>query len=137
MSGTASVHACGDSTGAPGAAFYIEVGEHGRVTTLRLIGSLNLYTAPSFAKRVEEALSHDAWSLVISLAGVEQVDEDGLGALLRALRRVQQGHGTMLLCDVPDPVRKAITARGLGIVLHVFLSEALAVSFLTSWRSTP
>jgi anti-anti-sigma factor len=120
------------------ADFYVEVGEPGagQVMTLRLIGTLNVYSAPTFAARVEDAMKHGAWSLVVNLAGVSHADaEVGVGALLRALRRLQAGNGTLLLAEVPEQVRKAIRARGLGLVLHSFPTEESAVTFLATWNS--
>lgn len=122
------------------AQLYIEVeaAADGRVAVLRLVGILNLYTAPVLAERVEAALKRGVWSLVVSLADLDHIDaEVGVGALLRALRRAQMGNGTLLLAEVPEQVRKAIKVRGLGAVLHVFLTEPLAVSFLANWRSRP
>ena len=120
------------------ADFHVEVGEttSGTVTTLRLIGTLNVYTEPALAARVQEAMKGGAWSLVVSLAEVDHVDaEVGVGALLRALRRLQAGNGTLLLAEVPEQVRKAIKARGLGLVLQAFPTEESAVAFLATWRS--
>jgi anti-anti-sigma factor len=119
---------------APSAAeLYVEAGASGHVTTLRLTGTLNLYTAPILAVRLDEALKCGAWHVVLTLAKLEDMAaEEGVGALLRALRRVQAGHGTLLLAEVPDMVRRAIRTRGLGLVLPAFPTEDAAVGFLTS-----
>lgn len=120
------------------AAFRVEPGLQGHVTILRLIGTLNVYTAGVLVARLDDALEHGAWHVVLNLAKVEHMEaEDGVGALLRALRRVQAGHGTLLLAEVPEMVRRAIRARGLGLVLPAFPSEEAAAGFLTSGRGQP
>lgn len=127
------------SGGSPAdAAFHVEAGQQGHLTTLRLIGTLNMYTAPVLGARLDDALKHGCWHVVLTLAKVEHMDpEDGVGTLLRALRRVQAGHGQLLLAEVSDAVRRAIRVRGLGLVLPTFPSEEAAVEFLKSGLRTP
>ena len=124
-------------TPTPAAApFHIESGRQGHVTTLSLVGTLNLYTAPTLAARLDDVRENGAWHVVLNLAKVEHIEaEDAVGALLRALRRLQAGSGTLLLAEVPEQVRKAIKARGLDLVLHSFPTEESAVEFLATWRS--
>ena len=52
----------------------------------------------------------------------------------RALRRVQAANGTMLLAEVSEQIRMAISARGLALVLLTFPTEAAAAEFLATWR---
>jgi anti-sigma B factor antagonist len=118
---------------ATAADLYIESAETGRITTLRLKGTLDIYTAEKFTARTDEALKRGARSLIVDLADVVYLDSEvGIGALLRALRRMQSANGTLLLVDVPGPVRKAIRIKGLGLVIQAFASEEEAVAFLTS-----
>lgn len=118
---------------ATAADLYIESAETGRITTLRLKGTLDIYTAEKFTARTDEALKSGARSLIVDLADVVYLDSEvGIGALLRALRRMQSANGTLLLVDVPGPVRKAIRIKGLGLVIQSFASEEEAVEFLTS-----
>lgn len=118
---------------ATAADLYIEAAETGRITTLRLKGTLDIYTAEKFTARTDEALKNGAQSLIVDLAGVVYLDSEvGIGALLRALRRMQTANGTLLLVDVPGPVHKAIRIKGLGLVIQAFASEEEAVAFLTS-----
>lgn len=112
-------------------ALDIEV-EAGHVTTLRLHGCLNAYTVERFASRVEEVLKDGAYSLVVNVAGIGFLDSEGVGALLRARRRVQARGGTLLLAEVTEQARKTIAVKGLSLVLLAFGSEGEAASFLTS-----
>jgi anti-anti-sigma factor len=133
-------HICGDcacATVPPEADLYVEVGSSGRVTTLRLHGTLNTYTIGMLADRVEAALKHGAVNLVVSLGNVPFLDAEGVGALLRARKRVQLGGGTLVLADAPEQARKTIAVKGLSIVLLCFAAEDVAVEFLTSWRAAP
>lgn len=115
----------------------IETGTAGHVTTLRLSGTLNLYTAPSVAARVDEALHRGAWNLVLNFDQVDLVDlEVAVGTLLRALRRVQATRGMLVLAEESGRIRRAASARGLGLVLATFPTEAEAVRFLTSGLGT-
>lgn len=110
---------------------YIEV-EAGHVATLRLHGALNAYTIERFASRVEEVLKDGAYSLVVNLADIPFLDSEGVGALLRARRRVQAGGGTLLLAEASEQARKTIAVKGLALVLLSFADDAGAVKFLAS-----
>jgi anti-anti-sigma factor len=118
------------------AQLYIEVATAGRVTTLRLVGTVNVYTVPLLVARIDDAVKHGAWSIVVSLEQVEQVDgEVAIGTLLRALRRMQGLDGYLAVADPRDLIRRAVKARGLALVLAVFPAEETAVDFLASWRA--
>lgn len=117
---------------------YVEVAGTGRVMTLSLVGTVDMYTRDVFLDRVRAEIEHKVWSMVVNLAEVAFFDSEvGVGALLRALRHVQVGGGTLLLAEVPEQVHRAIRARGLGLVLHAFPTEDAAVEFLTLWRRAP
>jgi anti-anti-sigma factor len=119
------------------AQLYIEVSTAGRVTTLRLVGVLNVYTVPVLAARVDDAVKHGAWSIVVSLDQVDQVDaEVGIGVLLRSLRRMQGLDGYLVVADPAGLIRRAVKARGLALVLAVFPAEEAAVDFLASWQAS-
>ncbi len=95
-----------------------------------------MYSEPSLTAKVDYTMKHGAWSLVVSLAGIHHFDaEVSIGTLLRGPRRLQAGNGTILLAEVPEQVRKAIRARGLGLVLPTFPTEEAAAAFLATWRS--
>lgn len=120
------------------AQLYVEVerSDDRRVTLLRLVGRINAYTVPTLTARVDDAVKHGAWSIVVSLADVDQVDaEVAIGALLRALRRMQALDGCLTVADPAGLIGRAVKARGLGLVLAVFPSEEAAAGFLTSWQA--
>lgn len=120
------------------AQLYIEVSTAGPVTMLRLVGVLNVYTVPLVAARIDDAVKRGAWSIVVSLEQVDQVDaESAIGVLLRGLRRMQALDGYLVVADPGGLIRRAVKARGLALVLAVFPAEEAAVEFLTSWRAKP
>ena len=122
------------SAAPPAAGLYIEVAQDGRVTTLRLYGEINAYTVPTLWARVEAALTHEAWSLVVDLEHVPFLDSEGVGTLLRAQRLVNgTTGGTLLLAAVPAQGRKTIKVKGLDSLLAAFPSGADAAAFLQSW----
>lgn len=107
----------------------------GLTTLLRCCGPLNRATIPLFSQRLADASRSGKHNLIVNLAAITDFqDEPGVAALLHALRRVQSGHGSMLLAETPEQVKRAIRARGLALVLQSFDTEEDAAAFLASWR---
>lgn len=116
------------------ADLYIAVAAEGRVAVLRLHGEINAYTIPALRARIEAALEHDAWSVVVDLELVPFLDSEGVGALLRAQRLINgTSGGTLLLADVPDQGRRTLEVKGLAEMLPCFPTVGAAVAFLESW----
>ena len=130
----------GYGSGAPAsppceASLYVEVRQaaDGRVAVLSLHGDLNTYTVPTVWARIEAAVAHGTWSLVLDLAGVGFLDAEGIGILIRAKRLAALSEGTLVLAEVAEQGRKTLRVKGLAEVLPVFPSVAAAVTFLASW----
>lgn len=116
------------------AHLYIEIVSAGRVTVFRLYGELNTYTLPSLRSRVETALEHDAWSVVVDLECVPFIDSEAVGTLLRAQRHIHGASGgTLLLAAVPEQGRKTLRVKGLESLLACFPAVADALAFLDTW----
>ena len=60
---------------------------------IRVVGRLNMVTAPDLRDVVAHAVKSGKSRLVVDLAGVEFMDSSGLGALIGALKTTRQARG--------------------------------------------
>ena len=91
-------------------------------------GDLDLHSADELGDRLVEAAADGASTVVVDLTGVEFLDSQGLGALLRGTRRLGGGAERFRLV-VPDPqIRRLfeITALDRVFPLDETREQALA-----------
>lgn len=95
-------------------------------------GEIDLFTAPSLRRRVDEIVSTGRQDLVLDLRPVTFLDTTGLGALV-GCQEATSRHGVTLevVCDQPQ-LRKILRITGLDRVftLHTDLEQAAVVR----WR---
>lgn len=102
----------------------VEVGDASQV--LRLSGRLDVAAAADLRLELASALQDGAGRLVVDLSGVTAVDATGLGLLVSAHRRAQRGGRTLVLREVPGPVRRLLLRSRLDRVLVVEVPEQAA-----------
>jgi len=79
---------------------------------------LDIASGPKLDAAVEEALGEGAREVVIDLGGATFVDSAGLGALIRAVRTVEEEHATMSVVSPPGSEARLVIemARVGGVV---------------------
>jgi anti-sigma B factor antagonist len=60
-------------------------------------GEIHVSTAPTFAARLDDAIAHNARSVVLDLTEVEFIDSTGLTVLLNGLRSITLRGGRLAL----------------------------------------
>jgi anti-anti-sigma factor len=86
---------------------------------LRLQGDIDIDTTRHLTERLNALIGDPSAAPVVDLTGVTFIDSTGLGALVRAHRRLRrQGRALALIC--PDgPARRALEVSGLIGVLPI------------------
>ena len=82
-------------------AFQIKHEVAGERATIRVVGELDIATAPALAEALDSALGSDAAIVLLDLDGVTFIDSAGVRVVLRAVAeaeaggrlRVRRGHG--------------------------------------------
>jgi anti-sigma B factor antagonist len=100
----------------------------GDAVVLHQTGDLDAYTAPELRARLHEATDGRARHVVVDLADVTFIDSAGLGALVGAHRRMQEGGGRLSIVRPPPLVARAFELTGLDEVFDLCddRGEALA-----------
>ena len=90
----------------------------GETAHMEVVGELDIASGTALDAAVEQALGEGAREVVIDLGRTTFVDSAGLGALIRAVRTVDQEHGTMAVtCPPGSEARLVIEMARVGGVV--------------------
>jgi anti-sigma B factor antagonist len=77
-----------------------------RTHVITVSGEIHVSTAPTFSRRLTDAIGQGKTAVVLDLAGVTFIDSTGLSVLLNGLRRVTRRGGRMaIVCTNPTVLR--------------------------------
>ena len=96
----------------------IEIKRKDKQTTLKIVGSLDAFTAPAFEKTIRDSIG-DTQNLVLDLTGLESVSDAGISAILEAQRKMQR-LGSLKAMGVRESVMDVFKQTG---VVHVLAIE--------------
>ena len=96
----------------------IEINRKENQTTVKLVGSLDAITSPVFEKTIRDSIG-DTQDLILDLAGLEDVSDAGVSAILEAQRKMQR-FGSLRAIGVRESVMDVFERTG---VVHVLAME--------------
>lgn len=102
----------------PPHSFTVEIAMVGSETVVRVVGEVDLATAPVLQKRLWGLLEDDIQEIVVDLAGVSFMDSTGLGTLARTHIRATETGRRLVLQSTPSAVQKVLGFSGLDQVLN-------------------
>ncbi|MGH9001336.1 MAG: STAS domain-containing protein [Acidimicrobiia bacterium] len=88
----------------------------GDETVVSVAGELDVLTAPLLWEHLEEAIAAGR-PVVLDLAGVSFVDSMGIGAMVRAQKRLAETGRSLTVRSPQPPVRKVFEVTGLESAL--------------------
>jgi anti-sigma B factor antagonist len=100
--------------------------EGGRVV-VAAIGEVDVFTAPQLDAELSRLTADGRTDLVVDLSRVDFLDSTGLSVLVKALKRVREADGRLVVVVTADRVAKVFRLTGLDqlIPLHPSVAEAL------------
>jgi len=102
--------------------------EFGRVTVVDVIGKLTLSESRTQLRDLIHVLSGTGHrKLLLNLAGVEYVDSDGMGELVRCYTTVRQTGGEMKLAQVNRRVADLLQVTRLNTLFEIYSEEQAAL----------
>lgn len=106
----------------------IAVEVRGQTAIVRVVGDLDMATAPAFRRETVAAIAAGATHVVVDLTPTDHVDSVGVGLLLGVLKRVRTHDGSVrVVCD-EDRIRRVLELTELTTIIPVVdrLSDAMA-----------
>lgn len=77
----------------------------------QLRGPLDVFGVDAFNEAIEPELHGE---LVLDCGAVDFIDDSGLGALMRTLRKLRDQGGTLVIRNAPGPVRRVFEVTGIA-----------------------
>jgi anti-sigma B factor antagonist len=91
--------------------------EHG----FRIIGDIDFPDVPGVRRALEPELQG---TLVLDLAGVELIVDDGLGLLIWAVKRLRAEGGSLVIRNPSGEIRRILEITGLARVIPIETEDA-------------
>jgi anti-sigma B factor antagonist len=96
------------------APFHLGVHGPADAPVVRVVGEIDVATAPELRDALHRLLDHGAHAIVIDLSGVNFLDSSGLGVLLGVHKRLlEQGDAPLRLTQAPAAVVRVLEITGL------------------------
>ena len=70
--------------------------------------------------------------VVFNLEGLKFINSTGLGMLMTGLTKTRNAGGELVLCSLPDQMKKLLQMTKLESIFNVQADEATAITFLNS-----
>jgi anti-sigma B factor antagonist len=112
------------------------VGPIGDCAVLRVIGEVDVYTAPMLREQIRELAAKGAVHLITDLSQVDFLDSTGLGALVGGLRRLREAGGSLALVVTTPRILRIFQITGLTNVLAIRPSVTDAITADPHWQQT-
>jgi anti-sigma B factor antagonist len=100
----------------------------GDVPVVRVVGEIDLATAPHLRDRLTE-LPHDSGTVIVDLSEVTFLDSTGLSVLVASWKRLSNGEdkGDLRLVVNRPAIERILEVTGLAQVFGVFSTLELAI----------
>jgi anti-sigma B factor antagonist len=99
--------------------FELQHEEHGRRSDLRVVGDLDIATAPQLRRVVGDVMGTGVRDVRVDMTRAEFIDSSGLGALLWADHRLRAVGGQLSVVNAHDGVLRSFELAGLDdMLLH-------------------
>ncbi|MGH9138819.1 MAG: STAS domain-containing protein [Acidimicrobiales bacterium] len=95
----------------------VDVNTSGETATIRLVGELDVHTAPALVAVLANLLDDGVRAVEVDAAELRFCDSSGLQALVSGRERVLAQGGSLVVSGVHGPVEKVLAITGLKALL--------------------
>lgn len=88
-------------------------------TVLKLIGEIDVYTAPNLKEILLDLLSHSDARVVVDMKNVSYMDSTGLGVFISALKKCQEKGSSFKIINLQERVYRLFDITGLKEVMTI------------------
>ncbi len=100
----------------------------GEVIIVRVVGEMNINSAPNFHTRVLEEFASAPQHVVIDLGGLTFMDSTGIGTLLEIMRRLTRAGGKLSLVRLTDFISNVFDVTKMNQVFSIYATEEEALA---------
>ena len=93
--------------------------KRGHISMFKLQGRLDSNTSLIFEKRLFDAMSDGAKSVVIDFKDLDYISSAGLRVILKATKALRREEGKILLCTMQDYVKEVFEIAGFDSFLPI------------------
>jgi anti-sigma B factor antagonist len=108
----------------------------GDCAVLKVVGEIDVYTAPELRQRVIGLIDDGARHVIVDLRAVDFLDSTGLGVLVGSLRRLRLHEGSLNLVTSGGRILQLFRITGLtnAFALHSTVPDAITAD--QHWQAT-
>jgi anti-sigma B factor antagonist len=117
-------------------SFHVESISAGDCAVLKVVGEIDVYTAPELRQRVIGLIDDGARHVIVDLRAVDFLDSTGLGVLVGSLRRLRLHEGSLNLVTSGGRILQLFRITGLtnAFALHSTVPDAITAD--QHWQAT-
>jgi anti-sigma B factor antagonist len=112
------------------------IGPTGDCAVLRVVGEVDVFTAPVLRERIAELTGKGAVHIIADLSRVDFLDSTGLGVLVGALKRVREHGGSLTPVINSERILHILRITGLTSLLPPQPSVPAAIDAAPHWQQT-
>lgn len=99
----------------------------GGVLSIRVVGHVDVLTAPKLEKEITDALALPQARCVVDLAQVDYMSSAGLRVLMKGARAAADVQGRFAVCSIQEPVHHVLSMVGFLTLIEIHENHDLAV----------
>jgi anti-sigma B factor antagonist len=112
------------------------IGPSGDCAVLRVIGEVDLFTAPALRERIRDLAAKGAVHIIADMSRVDFLDSTGLGVLVGGLKRLREHDGSLTPVISTKRILRVFEITGLTKAFPPQSSVPAAITADPHWRQT-
>ena len=110
------------------------IGPYGDCAVLRLVGEVDVYTAPALRERLVELLAAGVTHIILDTSGLTFLDSSGLGVLVGGQKRMRAHDGSLTLATSQERIVRLLQLTGLTRLFPPYPTVSEAIGADAHWR---
>ena len=107
----------------------IETSRQGAASVIEIDGAVDSESSERLLAAVRESIDAGVRRITLDMSAVEAIGDEGLFALMQAMKRMRRHGGDINIAQPSDAVREALALSELDKLIRVFDSRADAIAY--------
>ena len=97
------------------------------IVLLKIDGKFDAISAPEAEKEISSVISDGTKKIIINMEKVRYISSAGLRTLLIAAKEIKVEKGKIVICSMPEAVKKVFEISGFSTIFEICETEAEAI----------